>query len=86
MKLVIVVITKEPHHDRYRRVTDLSSLGVRRLSVGPKLAEAAFTAMRRAWVELFENGTYARLFDADLTFAYLNGLFLDPIRGTPTSS
>jgi 2-methylisocitrate lyase-like PEP mutase family enzyme len=67
-------------------VTDLSSLGVRRLSVGPRLAEAAFTAMRRAWVELSEHGTYARLFDSDLTFADINALFPAPTRRNPASS
>jgi 2-methylisocitrate lyase-like PEP mutase family enzyme len=58
-------------------VTDLPRLGVRRLSVGPKLAQSAYTAMRRAWVELVEHGTYARLFDSDLTFADFNELFID---------
>jgi 2-methylisocitrate lyase-like PEP mutase family enzyme len=61
-------------------VPELSTLGVRRLSVGPKLALAAFTAMRRAWRELFEQGTYAQLLDSDLTYAELNALFVGTTR------
>ena len=56
-------------------VAELRLRGVRRLSVGPGLAEVAFAAARRACVELLEHGTYASLFASDVTYAEMNGLF-----------
>jgi hypothetical protein len=48
---------------------------VRRLTVGPHLAKVTFTAMRRACAELLMEGTYERLFDAELSVPELNGMF-----------
>jgi 2-methylisocitrate lyase-like PEP mutase family enzyme len=56
-------------------VAELRRLGVRRLSVGPGLAEVAFAAARRACVELLKQGTYESLFACDVTYAEMNGLF-----------
>lgn len=56
-------------------VAELRRCGVRRLSVGPGLAEVALAAARRACIELLEQGTYASLFACDVTYAEMNGLF-----------
>ncbi len=56
-------------------LAELRSSGVRRLSVGPGLAEVAFAAARRATVELLESGTYASLFACELSYAEMNALF-----------
>ena len=42
-------------------VAELAALGVRRVSVGPSLAEAAYGVARRAAVELLTEGTYGAL-------------------------
>lgn len=59
-------------------VTELRRRGVRRLSVGPGLAEVAFAAARRACVELLEHGTYDSLFASAVTYAEMNALFPPP--------
>lgn len=56
-------------------IAELRRLGVRRLSVGPRLFEAAFAAVRRATVELLEQGTYGALLGEAPTYAELNALF-----------
>lgn len=56
-------------------VAELQRAGVRRLSVGPGLAEAAYAAARRACVELLQQGTYASLFACTVTYPEMNGLF-----------
>ncbi|MDI3284261.1 isocitrate lyase/phosphoenolpyruvate mutase family protein [Polyangium sp. 15x6] len=56
-------------------VRDLRAYGVRRLSAGPWLGLAALGAARRACVDLFEHGSYEKLFDAALSFPALNELF-----------
>src|SRR5215470_17521212 len=52
----------------------LGELGVARVSVGPTIAQAAFTATRRAVRELLERGTYGRPDDI-LPFGELNAVF-----------
>jgi hypothetical protein len=53
-------------------VAELAEMGVRRLSVGPKLAFAAMMAAKRVCAELFAQGTYTRLFDSELEYAAVN--------------
>jgi 2-methylisocitrate lyase-like PEP mutase family enzyme len=55
-------------------VETLASVGVRRVSVGSAVGQAAYTVARRATAELLSKGTYGRLEDAD-DFGVLNGLF-----------
>ena len=55
-------------------VPELRRLGVRRLSVGGKLAEVALEAARRACVELLQAGTYG--FDTgEINYHQMNALF-----------
>ncbi|MCW7944236.1 3-methyl-2-oxobutanoate hydroxymethyltransferase [Streptomyces hygroscopicus] len=55
-------------------VAELSKAGVRRVSVGTGVAQAAYTAARRATLELLASGTYDEL-DGSLDFFQMNGLF-----------
>ncbi|SEH02708.1 2-Methylisocitrate lyase, PEP mutase family [Nonomuraea solani] len=55
-------------------VTELAQAGVRRISLGTGLAQAAYTATRRAAAELFGPGTFTTL-DDSLDFGELNALF-----------
>ena len=55
-------------------VETLASVGVRRVSVGSAVGQAAYTVARRAAAELLSKGPYGRLEDAD-DFGVLNGLF-----------
>ncbi|MGY0067830.1 isocitrate lyase/PEP mutase family protein [Streptomyces sp. QTS137] len=55
-------------------VAELAKAGVRRVSVGTGVAQAAYTAARRATLELLESGTYDSL-DGSLDFFQMNGLF-----------
>ncbi|GAB2790789.1 isocitrate lyase/phosphoenolpyruvate mutase family protein [Streptomyces chlorus] len=55
-------------------VAELARAGVRRVSVGTGVAQAAYTAARRATLELLESGTYDSL-DDSLDFFQMNGLF-----------
>ncbi|MFF2142024.1 isocitrate lyase/phosphoenolpyruvate mutase family protein [Kitasatospora sp. NPDC058190] len=55
-------------------VAELAATGVRRISVGTGLAQLAYTAARRAAVELLGAGTLAEL-DGALGFGELNGLY-----------
>jgi 2-methylisocitrate lyase-like PEP mutase family enzyme len=54
-------------------VAELAALGVRRVSVGTAIAEAAYGVVRRAAVELLSAGTYAAL-AGGVDYAELNGL------------
>jgi 2-methylisocitrate lyase-like PEP mutase family enzyme len=56
-------------------VAELRRLGVRRLSVGVGLAEAAYGAAKRACAELLKQGTYESLFASGMTYPEMNGLF-----------
>jgi 2-methylisocitrate lyase-like PEP mutase family enzyme len=53
----------------------LRTLGVRRLSTGPRLATAAYGLARRAARDLLAQGTYGPLLAADLTYPEANALF-----------
>jgi 2-methylisocitrate lyase-like PEP mutase family enzyme len=55
-------------------VAELAATGVRRISVGTGLAQLAYTAARRAAVELLGAGTLTEL-DGALGFGELNGLY-----------
>jgi 2-methylisocitrate lyase-like PEP mutase family enzyme len=55
-------------------VAELAKAGVRRVSVGTGVAQAAYTAARRATLELLDAGTYGEL-DGSLDFFQMNGLF-----------
>ncbi|AKV02994.1 putative carboxyvinyl-carboxyphosphonate phosphorylmutase [Labilithrix luteola] len=56
-------------------VSELATLGVRRVSAGPRIAEAAFSAARRACKELLERGTYTEVLSADLAYPAIQALF-----------
>ncbi|GAA1926646.1 isocitrate lyase/phosphoenolpyruvate mutase family protein [Streptantibioticus ferralitis] len=55
-------------------VAELTRAGVRRISLGAGVARAAYTAARRATLELLTEGTYTAL-DGSLDSAGLNSLF-----------
>lgn len=55
-------------------VTELAELGVRRVSVGMGIAQAAYALVRRAARELLQHGTYDTLQDG-LGYAELNAVF-----------
>ncbi|MEV0230834.1 isocitrate lyase/phosphoenolpyruvate mutase family protein [Nonomuraea sp. NPDC050786] len=55
-------------------VAELAQAGVRRISVGTGLAQAAYTAARRAAAELLGTGTFTAL-EGSLDFSEVNGLF-----------
>lgn len=54
----------------------LRALGVRRLSTGPRLAEAAYAFARRAARDLLAHGSYEALLAADLAYAEADALFV----------
>lgn len=56
-------------------VAELAKAGVRRVSVGTGVAQAAYTAARAAAVEVLEQGTYGAL-DGAVDYGTLNGLFV----------
>jgi len=56
-------------------VAELRKRGVRRLSIGGRLAEVAYAAARRACAELLEAGTYSSFYPADITYAKMNKFF-----------
>ena len=60
----------------FTTVTELASLGVRRISVGGALARAAWGGFLRAATEIAEHGTFAGLNEA-VPFAELDGSFRD---------
>jgi 2-methylisocitrate lyase-like PEP mutase family enzyme len=55
-------------------ISELGSLGVARVSLGPNIALAALAATQRAALELFGVGTYSEL-EHGFSFADANGLF-----------
>ena len=55
-------------------VAELAAAGVRRVSVGTAITQAAYTLAKRAATELFTTGSYAAL-EAALDFGTINGLF-----------
>ena len=60
----------------FTTVSELASLGVRRISVGGALARAAWGGFLRAATEIAEHGTFAGLNEA-VPFAELDGSFRD---------
>jgi 2-methylisocitrate lyase-like PEP mutase family enzyme len=56
------------------RVADVAALGVRRISVGPALALAAWTGFQHAALALQSEGSFAG-FDALVPYANVNGFF-----------
>jgi 2-methylisocitrate lyase-like PEP mutase family enzyme len=60
-------------------VAELSGVGVRRVSLGSSVAQAAYAVARRAARELLQAGTYAELQEA-IGFPELNGLLSRPAR------
>jgi 2-methylisocitrate lyase-like PEP mutase family enzyme len=56
-------------------VAELQRLGVRRLSVGCALAQAALARARKATRELLEHGTYGALYEEAIPVPELNGWF-----------
>jgi 2-methylisocitrate lyase-like PEP mutase family enzyme len=62
-------------------VRELAAAGVRRVSVGTAITQAAYTVAGNAAAELFTTGTYAAL-EAALDFGTIDGLFArDPAAG-----
>jgi len=55
-------------------VAELAAAGVRRVSIGTAMAQAAYTLAKRAAAELFTTGSYAAL-EAALDFGTIDGLF-----------
>lgn len=55
-------------------VAELTKAGVRRVSVGTAVAQAAYTAAHRSTLELLGSGTYQEL-DGSLDFSQVDGLF-----------
>ncbi|SDO49188.1 isocitrate lyase/phosphoenolpyruvate mutase family protein [Phyllobacterium sp. OV277] len=55
-------------------VSELAAVGVRRVSLGPRLTTAAFTAIRDAAREVLDNGTFG-FSTAGVTFAELQNLY-----------
>jgi 2-methylisocitrate lyase-like PEP mutase family enzyme len=55
-------------------VAELAAAGVRRVTVGTAIAQAAYTLAKRVAAELFSTGSYAEL-EAALDFGSINGLF-----------
>jgi 2-methylisocitrate lyase-like PEP mutase family enzyme len=71
LPLNVLLVPGLPTPDRLR------TLGVRRLSVGPRLAEATYALTRRAARELLTQGAYAPLLAPDLTYAEANALLAE---------
>jgi 2-methylisocitrate lyase-like PEP mutase family enzyme len=59
-------------------IGDLERLGVRRASLGPRVAQAALGLVRRAVTELRERGTYATMADLLIPFGELQRLVTAP--------
>jgi 2-methylisocitrate lyase-like PEP mutase family enzyme len=55
-------------------VSELAGVGVRRVTVGTAIAQAAYTLAERAAAEMLTKGTYAEL-EQSLDFGTLNALF-----------
>lgn len=62
-------------------ISDLSGAGVRRVSVGTTIAQAAYTVAQTATAELLQKGTYSSL-ESALGFAAIDSLFTTgPVSG-----
>lgn len=56
-------------------ITELESMGVARVTFGPRPMRAALSLIRKFARELRRDGTYTRLNDVDLTYAEVNAMF-----------
>ena len=56
-------------------VAELAALGVRRVSAGSAIAQAAHGITRRAAVQMLAEGRYDAMFETTTAYAELNGLF-----------
>ncbi len=63
-------------------IPELERLGVRRASLGPRIAQAALGLVRRALTELRERGTYESMTDLVIPFAELQRL-VSPAAAAP---
>jgi 2-methylisocitrate lyase-like PEP mutase family enzyme len=61
------------------KVSDLTDLGVRRISVGSSLARAAWTGFIRTAKAIAEEGSFSG-FDGSVSFAELNGFFREDLK------
>jgi 2-methylisocitrate lyase-like PEP mutase family enzyme len=59
-------------------VAELAAAGVRRVSIGTAIAQAAYTLAKRAATKVLTTGSYAELEEA-LDFSAINSLFAPPI-------
>jgi 2-methylisocitrate lyase-like PEP mutase family enzyme len=55
-------------------IAELAAAGVRRVSVGTAISQAAYSVARRAAAELLSSGTYTEL-EGALDFGNLNSIF-----------
>ena len=60
-------------------VADLAAVGVRRVTVGISIAQAAYSVAFRATAELLRDGTFGAL-EGALDFGTVNGMFAEPLR------
>ena len=60
-------------------VDELAAVGVRRVTVGTAVAQAAYTLVRRATAELLSGGTYDALAGSS-DFGAIDSLFAPPVR------
>ncbi len=56
-------------------VAELQSLGVRRVSAGQTITQAAYAVTRRAATRFLENGLYDTMLETTIGYGELNGLF-----------
>jgi 2-methylisocitrate lyase-like PEP mutase family enzyme len=56
-------------------VAELGRLGVRRVSAGSAIAQAALGTTRRAATELLVEGRYVAMFEGSVAYGELNALF-----------
>ena len=60
-------------------VTELSRLGVRRVSAGSAIAQAAYAITQRAATQLLAEGRYDAMLESSVPYAHLNALYA-PVR------
>ena len=60
-------------------VAELAAVGVRRVTVGTSIAQAAYSVAFRATAELLRDGTFGAVAGA-LDFGTVNGMFAEPLR------
>jgi 2-methylisocitrate lyase-like PEP mutase family enzyme len=68
LPLNVMVLPKLPP------VAELRRLGVRRVSAGAAIAQAAYGIVRREATRLLTEGRYEGMFEAPVTYGELNGL------------